>query len=109
MFDIAYINKYTTGICARGIMGIMVPWNITRKAPYSRYRERDIAGDYGIGNFWFVVGKHSGDCDSWATAVVGWCAVLTSSLLLLLQSTLLHVSSAFLCVLANTINTSYYL
>ena len=58
-------------------MGIMVPWNITRKAPYSRYRERDIAGDYGIGNFWFVVRERTGDCGSWADISRG-CSVPTS-------------------------------
>ena len=45
---------------------------------HDEYRERDIAAeDYGNGNFWFVVEKHTCDC-SWETAVVRWCPVPTS-------------------------------
>ena len=56
-----------------------------------------------------MVGKHTGDYGSWATALVRWCPVPTSVTPTPAPlHTLLHVPSVFLCVLLNNISTSSF-
>ena len=55
-------------ICRGRLFDIASPEILSRK--FLGYKKGDVAEYYGIGNSWFVLGNHTGDCGSWAAAVV---------------------------------------